>query len=473
MSPTNAAKRARLNRADRKSQRDAFSYENRGLSSSTAQGKYAFKWLLNGISVEKFFTEYFEKKPTILHNDPSKFQQLISVEQIRELVISGKFAYGKDLDVTKYSVASGRSTRNGEAGSVAGREAWDQVTKSGCSLRLLRPQEHTDALWHLCALLEGFLGCVVGANAYLTPTSSQGFAPHFDDIDAFVCQVSGQKRWRVYAPRGDGHDVLPRASSVDFTAEEMKGVKVVYDEVLSPGDLLYLPRGTIHQAECLQSDGGAPVESGSLHVTISAFQKWTWADLLLSSFDVAIRSAAAEDKALRRTLPHRFGDFVGVSKGDSSKKLREWFEKTMRQMVRRVGKHYPTDSAGDLLVGRFMSERLPPPPPPERSRKRKREAGPNSIVRAVGGGIARVVMDTKAGGDGLPRLIYCVGNSRAAGEESDQGVSCTPEEAFAVDFLLSKYPECVVVNELPLDDDDDCVELARGLVDMGIVEVVE
>lgn len=473
MSPTKAAKRARLSGADRKPQRDAFPFEKRGLLSSTAQGKYAFKWLLSGISVKEFFTEYFEKKPTILRNDPSKFQQLISVDQIRELVVSRKLAYGKDLDVTKYTVANGRSTLNGDAGSVAGRGAWDQVTKSNCSMRLLRPQEHIDALWHLCALLEGFLGCVVGANAYLTPTSSQGFAPHFDDIDAFVCQVSGRKRWRVYAPRGDGHDVLPRASSVDFTADEMKNVKVLYDEVLFPGDMLYLPRGTIHQAECLQSRDGASVENGSLHVTISAFQTWTWADLLLASFDVAIRSAAAEDKALRRTLPHRFGDFVGVSKGDSSKELRAWFEKTMRQMVRRVGKHYPTDSAGDLLVERFMSERLPPAPPLERRRKRKREAGPNSAVRAVGGGIARVVMDTKSGGDGLPRLIHCVGNSRAAGEVSDEAVSCTPEEAFAVDLLLSKYPECVVVRDLPFDDDGDCVELARGLVDMGIVEVVE
>ncbi|CDF35685.1 unnamed protein product [Chondrus crispus] len=470
MRPNRAAKRARTE-STKKEMEIGYSFEKRGFPSSTAQGRHAFKWLLSGIGVRDFFAQYFEKKPAILHNDEKKFRELISVDKVREFVISGKkLRKGTDLDVTKYSVSEGRTTLNDPAGSYTSKATWDQVTEGGCSLRLLRPQEHFDAIWHLCAWLEGFLGCVIGANAYLTPCASQGFAPHFDDIDAFVCQVSGQKRWRVYGPRDDGLDVLPRASSVDFTEEEMRDVEVLFDQVLQPGDMLYLPRGTIHQAECPERTGSHDVEEASLHVTISAFQKWTWADLLLESFQVAVQSAAAQDKSLRRTLPQGFGEFIGVSRSEGDEKLREWFETTMRQMVRRVGKHYPTDTAGDMMMTRFMRERLPPV---GKSKKRKREAGSASLVRAVGAGVARVVMDCTVGGDELPHLIHCVGNTRRADLGSGEGLSCLPEEAFAISFVLDKYPEAVRVSELPLGDVDDQVDLVRGLVDMGIVEVLQ
>ena len=36
---------------------------------------------------------------------------------------------------------------------------------------------------------------------YLTPAGTQGFAPHYDDIEAFVLQLEGQKHWKVYNPR--------------------------------------------------------------------------------------------------------------------------------------------------------------------------------------------------------------------------------------------------------------------------------
>jgi len=48
-----------------------------------------------------------------------------------------------------------------------------------------------------------------GCNCYLTPADSQGFSPHFDDIDAFILQLEGKKRWRVYAPRSQ-EEMLPR-----------------------------------------------------------------------------------------------------------------------------------------------------------------------------------------------------------------------------------------------------------------------
>lgn len=453
MSPTRQLKRRRTT--------SSYEFEKPGLS-STAQGKHAFKWLLSGLSPNDFFKTYFEKKPTLRHNPPAKFRQLISTSLIRNLLSSGRLHYTADLDVTKYTAESGRQTFN-KGSNAAANDAWRMLSEEGCSLRLLRPQQYCDALWRLCAHLEEFMGCAVGANVYVTPGGSQGFAPHFDDVDAFVCQVEGRKRWKVYGGRADGADDLPRVSSVDFEQDDVKGLKVLYDRVLEEGDMLYLPRGRIHQAE--------GVDGVSLHVTVSMYQKWTWADFLLESFEMAVESAAREDRLLRRSLPLRFGEFVGVGCGEGDERSRKWFEEKVAEVVKRVGELWPTDAGGDQMVERFMRERLPPPPMEMeengKSSKAGMKVGLESEVRARGAGVARVVM----GKDGLPRLVHCLGNSRGAGEGGSEELTCLPEEAFAVDSVLKAYPEGIKVGDLEMEKEEDRVELARGLVDIGILQL--
>lgn len=78
----------------------------------------------------------------------------------------------------------------------------------------------------------------------MTPKGTQGFAPHYDDIEAFVLQIEGRKRWRVYQPLNDD-STLPRYSSENFKQSELPTPMI--DVVLEQGDLLYFPRGFIHQ----------------------------------------------------------------------------------------------------------------------------------------------------------------------------------------------------------------------------------
>lgn len=51
---------------------------------------------------------------------------------------------------------------------------------------------------------------------------------------------------------------------------------------LQVGDVLYLPRGTIHQA--------VAQEEGSTHLTLSTYQRWTWGDLASSMLRTALES---------------------------------------------------------------------------------------------------------------------------------------------------------------------------------------
>ena len=79
---------------------------------------------------------------------------------------------------------------------------------------------------------------MVGTNVYLTPPGTQGFAPHWDDVEVdilsprgfsllfhlapqvFMCQLEGSKSWRIYGPREEGEQ-LPRYSSPNFGQDEV------------------------------------------------------------------------------------------------------------------------------------------------------------------------------------------------------------------------------------------------------------
>lgn len=54
---------------------------------------------------------------------------------------------------------------------------------------------------------------------------------------------------------------------------------------LEPGDILYMPRGVVHQADTTDADadGGRGEECGthSLHATVSTYHRTAWADLLV------------------------------------------------------------------------------------------------------------------------------------------------------------------------------------------------
>lgn len=63
---------------------------------------------------------------------------------------------------------------------MADSEAIAELWREGCTLQVVQPQRWEGRLLRLVAALEGHLGCLVGANAYLTPPSTQGGCTHLD-----------------------------------------------------------------------------------------------------------------------------------------------------------------------------------------------------------------------------------------------------------------------------------------------------
>ena len=113
------------------------------------------------------------------------------------------------------------------------------------------------------------------ANTYLTPPNSQAMNPHADDRDVFVIQLVGSKHWEVFQE-------VP--IDYPYTHEQVgkQGIPVPpyvlqgdhsISTTLTAGDVLYIPRGHVHQARCS--------DSLSVHVTVAiATFDWTLAGML-------------------------------------------------------------------------------------------------------------------------------------------------------------------------------------------------
>jgi ribosomal protein L16 Arg81 hydroxylase len=124
-------------------------------------------------------------------------------------------------------------------------------------------------------------------NLYLTPPGNSGFPPHFDITDVFVVQCVGAIEWKAFQ-RYTNHTVLPLPET-DWDPDRFQPCGSGESLRMCAGDVLYLPRGVMHQAFCTDRE--------SLHLTIS-IEPLTVVDLLAK----ALRAAAAKDPALRQRV---------------------------------------------------------------------------------------------------------------------------------------------------------------------------
>ena len=324
--------------------------------SSKDIGKDLFSYIIAPHKIEDFFSTVWETKHLLIkRGKPDYFDGLFSAQLLDKILRNHYIEYTKNIDITSYSDGV-RQTHN-PAGKAFPPVVWDYFN-NGCSIRMLNPQTFHKPVWQLLAGLQEYFGSFCGANIYLTPEDTQGFAPHWDDIEAFVIQLEGKKRWRVYNPRNKG-EVLPRFSSANLSQEEIGSP--ILDVVLEPGDLLYFPRGFIHQAEAVEG-------SYSLHITLSTYQKNAWVDLIEKMLSPSVLSqAAAKQVSLRKGLPLGCLEYMGkMGKGcakDDAGALnaRKKFKETLASLITNaVLNDDVIDTAVDEVARQFVRVALPP-----------------------------------------------------------------------------------------------------------------
>ncbi|KAL5214205.1 hypothetical protein ABZP36_003357 [Zizania latifolia] len=149
-------------------------------------------------------------------------------------------------------------------------EKCQDAFKNGFSVALRGMEFRSEKIAAIASAVADLFGQPsVGANIYFSPPSSQGLARHYDDHCVLVWQLLGSKKWMVWP---NAKLILPRLyepfESLDGLVDD-NGVKM---EVLLEGDIMYVPRGFVHEAHTDADVGEFEVNSTancSLHLTLA------------------------------------------------------------------------------------------------------------------------------------------------------------------------------------------------------------
>jgi bifunctional lysine-specific demethylase and histidyl-hydroxylase MINA len=210
--------------------------------------------LLAPVSADRFFAEFHGREVLHVPGTAAKFASLMSWETLNELLAMQVWtAASLKLVLDKRTLppdAYCRQTvdRNKQPVLAPDPERVLAWGRKGASLVLHEVESLVPGMAAACEALERELGANGMINLYCSWRGRQAYDTHFDKHDVFAFHIAGEKLWRIYENRYDNpieHAAFQTIPQSYFDAS--KGA-VKQEILLRPGDLLYLPRGTYHDA---------------------------------------------------------------------------------------------------------------------------------------------------------------------------------------------------------------------------------
>lgn len=288
--------------------------------------------LIHPSAPEGFFESTFEAG--VLHvprEDRSYYHSLLRMADIDRVLTTLHLSHpavtmvnaAKELKAEDYTYTSGL---------IDAARLYQEYADGG-TIVLNNLEGSLPSLMDLCRSMEQEFSCRFQCNIYVTPGgAAQGLRTHYDSHDVFVLQIEGTKHWRIY----DTPIVRPFRGQ-EFTPEEFTPGPLTMEFDLHPGDMVYVPRGVMHDATSGAED--------SCHITLGVIPT-SWTDLLLE----AVARVALEDAELRRTLPVGF-----ARQGFDRSEARAFF----RELLGRVVEKADFDAALDHFAEDLVSTRHP------------------------------------------------------------------------------------------------------------------
>jgi 50S ribosomal protein L16 3-hydroxylase len=192
---------------------------------------------INNLCEQEFLNQYWQKKPLLIKQGFTDFQDPIEAEELAGLAmeesIESRIVTNHDNDWQTYQGPF---------------EDFKNLTERHATL-LVQAVDH----WHSDAaqLLEPFRfipnwridDLMI---SYSTPKG--GVGPHLDQYDVFIIQGQGKRHWRVGLP-----DPTLKQFAQNKKLLQVEQFEAVIDCILEPGDILYIPPGCPHEGYAIEN----------------------------------------------------------------------------------------------------------------------------------------------------------------------------------------------------------------------------
>ncbi|ENX14767.1 hypothetical protein F894_01133 [Acinetobacter sp. CIP 51.11] len=190
--------------------------------------------VLGGITAEQFLSEYWQKKPLLVRNAMPEIANLLEPNDVMELAleehVTARLIKQKDRDPNQWSVKS----------SPLLKADFQKMPKLWTLL--VQAVDHYSfdlaEMWKKFPFIPQWRRDDIMVS-YAPQGGSVG--KHFDFYDVFLVQGYGHRRWQL-GQMCDAETAFVPGQPLKLLPE----IEVNFDEVLAPGDLLYVPPGLAH-----------------------------------------------------------------------------------------------------------------------------------------------------------------------------------------------------------------------------------
>lgn len=187
-------------------------------------------------SFEEFLAEFWQKKPTIIKGGFKNFVDPITPDELAGLAM--------EEEVDSRYIAKLADTWDVRHGPLT----FDDTPEDNWSFIVQAANHWHEGAAQLITPFRQLPGWLLDDLMISYSTPGGGVGPHIDQYDVFITQGSGKRHWRV-GPKKDDYEEEFRHPAL----RQIKGFDPIIDDILEPGDILYIPPGFPHDGYAIET----------------------------------------------------------------------------------------------------------------------------------------------------------------------------------------------------------------------------